>query len=145
MEHLAHAMSEDQLFENIRDLVKTRPVLDMCHTRDSRGTSAGWPDVPIWGPGGFVFYELKNMIKQPTAAQKRRLLSMSRAGAVAVLRRPIHWHNGTILREVLALTSRARLVPLPPTGTPNGPDREPCGCLVENVELFGHCPGCGAS
>ena len=53
-------MSERELDKHIRKLCADL-ALSRYHTLDSRGSSAGFPDLVIAGPSGVIFAECKSM------------------------------------------------------------------------------------
>lgn len=71
-------------------------LLDRCgwswyHTRDSRGSRAGWPDLAIWRDGCFALRELKSEAGRLTAWQDATILSLRAAGVDAAVWRPAEW------------------------------------------------------
>lgn len=65
---LHNAMSEDELFENVRDYCKAGGWW-MYHTHDSRKSTPGWPDVVALRAGTLLIAELKRQREQPTPPQ----------------------------------------------------------------------------
>jgi hypothetical protein len=97
-------MSEADLDDGVRRILKDLPVLLAYHTFDSRRAAAGFPDWVFTGPGGVMFRELKRENGQPTGPQKQWLAALSYAGADAGIWRPADLTGGKIARELLELT-----------------------------------------
>jgi hypothetical protein len=92
-------MTERQLQQSVSDLCKWHKLYHY-HTRDSRGSAAGFPDLVI--AGRWVLYvELKTERGKLTIDQAAWRDALIRAGADWRLWRPADWHSGEI-REVLA-------------------------------------------
>lgn len=88
----------------------------------SLGSTAGWPDLPIWGPGGFIVRELKGSDGVVKVTQLEAVEGLRRAGVDAGFWWPEDWYDGTIEDELTALTERrpgvVALPPLAPELTP---------------------------
>jgi len=67
---LYNAMSEAELFENVRDYC-AQGGWWMYHTHDSRKSTPGWPDVVALRSGCMIVAELKRQREQPTTDQTR--------------------------------------------------------------------------
>jgi hypothetical protein len=78
------------------------------HTRDSRGSAAGFPDLVIVGPRGVLFRELKSNTGKTTAAQRAWGQGLTEAGARYGIWTPQEWADGTIRGELGALCARVR-------------------------------------
>jgi len=100
-------MSERELDKHVRQLCKDLH-LARYHTADSRGSSAGFPDLCIVG-NGVIFAELKSArgTLRPEQCEWRDLLLD--AGAKWYLWRPAHLASGEIAR-VLASISTYRAI-----------------------------------
>lgn len=61
------------------------------HTRDSRGSNAGFPDRIFARPGRLIACELKSAAGRPTAAQLAWLEAFRAGGCEAYLFRPGDW------------------------------------------------------
>lgn len=72
-------MSEKALFESVRDHLNAFGWL-WYHTRDSRGSSAGFPDIVATRYWALLFIELKREKAFPTDMQKLWLDSLDGAG-----------------------------------------------------------------
>lgn len=80
----------------------------------SVGSSLGWPDLAIWGPGGYLLRELKGSDGDVYMHQLERIEGLRAAGLDAGFWWPEDWHDGTITAELVALTERRPgVVPLP--------------------------------
>lgn len=105
MAALANRMTENDLMEQIRSIVKgfSGKIL-MYHTRDSRGSYAGWPDLvfvrnpqdgcPSPPP---LFRELKRQGGKTTAAQDAWLGALQAAGMDAGV-----WYPDDLINQVIA-------------------------------------------
>lgn len=102
----ARAMSEDELQNNIIQLAKLYGWM-FYHTRDSRGSQAGFPDLVLVRRGQLVFAELKTKTGRMTPAQhvwadELNMVEHYSDGAVQTfLWRPSDWLSGEI-QKVLA-------------------------------------------
>lgn len=104
---------EEDLFEAVRELCKILRLL-VYHTRDSRGSYPGFPDLVIIGPGGMLYRELKSATGRLTKDQKIWLGALHYHGVDVGVWRPADMANGRISRELQALR-RARTVKVPST------------------------------
>jgi hypothetical protein len=91
------AMDEDELLENIRQLALTTGWA-MYHTRDSRGSDAGWPDLVLAhrAKRRVLFVELKTARGSLRAGQKIWLTVLTACGLETAVWRPAQWADGTI-------------------------------------------------
>jgi hypothetical protein len=86
-------------------------IIDTCgfyglycyHTRDSRGSVAGFPDLVIVGHTGVLFRELKLLTGVVSPIQRSVLRRLSMAGADADVWRPADWASGRIAIELAAI------------------------------------------
>jgi hypothetical protein len=78
--------------------------LYVYHTRDSRGSVRGFPDLVIIGRR-VLWRELKGWkpTSRPTREQAKVLNDLRRAGQDAGLWRPADWFSGRIVAELTAL------------------------------------------
>jgi hypothetical protein len=97
-------MTEKELDRHIRQLCKDLH-LRRYHTLDARGSSAGFPDLCIVGPGGVIFAELKSArgTLRPEQAEWRDL--MLDAGARWYLWRPADLASGEITRALAGIST----------------------------------------
>jgi hypothetical protein len=98
-------MSEAALQAAVIDLARILGLL-IYHTRDSRGSAAGFPDLVIVGPRGVLFRELKSATGQLTRPQGLWRDGLADAGASWGLWRPEDWHSGQVMAEMRALCAR---------------------------------------
>src|SRR5262245_22146063 len=84
----AAAMTEEQLYESVRAICEALRLLHY-HTRDSRGSTAGYPDLHIVGPAGQIFRELKTQRGQLRPQQLIWLDALHDLGANASVWRPL--------------------------------------------------------
>ncbi len=101
---VAAMMTEAKLQETVRQLCVNLGLYHY-HPHDSRHSAGGWPDSVIAGPRGILFRELKRQDKSPTAEQARVGALLTAAGADYAVWRPLDLLDGTIAREVAAITS----------------------------------------
>jgi hypothetical protein len=97
-------MTEKELGRHIRKLARDLGLL-AYHTADSRGSSAGYPDWTIAGPGGVLFAELKSArgtLRPEQVEWRDRLLD---AGARWHLWRPAHLASGEIARTLTMIST----------------------------------------
>ena len=109
-EGMARAMSEGDLQASIEQAARTLGFL-AYHTRDSRRSAAGFPDLVLVKGGVLILAELKRQDAKPTGDQlawlralglvESRAASANAAGVVRVrLWRPLDWLRGKILWEL---------------------------------------------
>lgn len=93
---LALAMSEADLLSNVREMARVTGWM-AYHTRDSRRSDIGFPDLVMVRKNRVLFVELKSEKGKPTAAQIEWLhaLMLTRR-AETYLWRPSQWLDGTI-------------------------------------------------
>lgn len=96
-------MSEAELERAVRALIKAYGLLGY-HPYDSRRSAPGWPDWTIVGPGGLIFRELKSPTGRLSSDQVTWQYTLRAAGADAKVWRPADLHDGTIARELQAIT-----------------------------------------
>lgn len=104
---MAEAMGEsgpEGLQANVTDLCN-QLRLTHSHAYDSRRSAPGWFDLPIVGPSGAIFAELKSAKGSQSDAQKAWADAMEAAGLRVFLWRPQHWQSGEI-QAVLKQISR---------------------------------------
>ena len=111
---LARTMTEEELGESVRDACNKLGLL-CYHTRDSRRSQAGFPDLVIAGGhnpapelwlGGWanvLFAELKTEGGKVRPSQEQWLRVLVGAGCNVHVWRPSDWLNDAILRELQAL------------------------------------------
>ena len=98
-------MTEAELLAYVREAAGWLGVL-CYHTRDSRGSDPGFPDVVLAGPGGLAIWELKSETGRVSEAQALWIRQLQAAGVDVGVRRPEHW-PGQIMRELGQLAGRA--------------------------------------
>jgi len=96
-------------------------VLELCrwrgllayHTRDSRGSDPGFPDLVVTGSRGVLFRELKSDTGKLSKAQGVWRDGLVEAGADWGVWTPADWESGRIVTELraIALTVRGGLAP----------------------------------
>lgn len=103
---IAKTMTEEELLANVKDAATKFGWL-FYHTRDSRSSDAGFPDVVLVRPSGadsarLVFAELKTEkgAVSPSQTQWLALLGWVGAGVEVYTWRPSTWLSGAI-HEVL--------------------------------------------
>ena len=104
---LAMAMSEAELEEHVRDIAKDLGVIRF-HVRNSRGTNAGLPDDILIGPGGVLWRECKTQKGKLTGAQWAAGDALVLAGQDWNTWRPADLLDGTITRELAAISRLGR-------------------------------------
>jgi hypothetical protein len=87
----------------LKDLQRLSPSIRWQHNSDSRRAHAGWVDWTIGGPGGVLFWELKQEGENPTPAQADWLALLQAAGCSAAVRRPSDLLSGLIQAELEAV------------------------------------------
>jgi len=100
---IAAAMTERQLEDGIRRILKDLPSLLWYHTHDSRRSPSGFPDLVTVGPWGILYRELKKEKGRLTKPQQEWLNGLSSAGANAGVWRPSALLSGQIARELAAI------------------------------------------
>lgn len=105
-------MSESELMQLVRDAAGRLGLL-VYHTRDSRGSDPGFPDLVIAGPGGFVFRELKSADGRHSRVQLHWQHVLTAAGADIQTWRPHQWPQH--------IMSELRKLARPTEGTHDGP------------------------
>jgi hypothetical protein len=90
----ARDMTEKQLQQSITDLCRLLGLY-AYHTRDSRGSAAGFPDLVIVGTS-ILHAELKTARGRLTVEQIAWKRAIVAAGGRWVLWRPDDWHSGEI-------------------------------------------------
>lgn len=109
---------EEDAKGGLLDLTKAEIIrLELAFHRESIsiGSSLGWPDLTVWGPGGLILRELKGSDGRVKMHQLRRVEALRAAGLDACFWWPEDWYDGTITAELIALSEpRPGVVPLPP-------------------------------
>jgi len=103
-------MTERQLQQSVTDLCRVFHLL-CYHTRDSRGSAAGFPDLVIVGDKGILYAELKSKAGKLTIEQGCWRDGITAAGGVWRCWRPADWHSGDIRAELEGLCVRAPTMP----------------------------------
>ena len=98
----AAAMSERQLEDGVRRILADLPSVIWYHTRDSRRSPEGFPDL-VAVCRGVMFRELKSEKGKLTKAQQEWLDALTNAGGDAGVWRPSALLSGQIARELAAL------------------------------------------
>ena len=102
------AMTEAELSEKVRVMCEAFGLMAF-HTRDSRGTRAGYPDWHIVAPGrGHMWRELKSNRGRLTPEQSAVLDALHNLGEDANVWRPEDWYTGRIRDELVELARRHR-------------------------------------
>jgi hypothetical protein len=100
-------MTEAQLDSAIRRILRDLPSVLRYHTHDSRRSPSGFPDLVCVGPRGVLYRELKTAKGQLSLAQRTWLAALSAAGADVDVWRPDALLDGTVARELAALSGLA--------------------------------------
>jgi hypothetical protein len=100
-------MSENELEQGLRRILKDLPQILAYHTRDSRRSPEGFPDWCLVGRR-VMFRELKTAKGKLTAPQQTWLMQLKAAHADAAVWRPEQLLDGTIARELAALAGLVR-------------------------------------
>ena len=101
----AAQMSEVELQDTVRKMCDALGLV-VRHVRDERGNwVTGWPDLDILGPHGIIWRELKSMRGQLTPDQRRVGSLMTRAGLDWAVWRPVDLLDGTIARQLTAISN----------------------------------------
>lgn len=92
-------MTEADLQAAVIDLLGTLNY-KYYHTRDSRGSNAGFPDLTIWGGRHhkLMFAELKSTKGKVSKPQADTLRGLANTGAFVYVWRPYDWITGGIER-----------------------------------------------
>lgn len=98
----APEMTEDQLQAAVTDLARMAGLL-VYHTYDSRRSQAGFPDVAVCGPRGFLLRELKTARGQLRREQNDWAQWLLDAGVNYGIWRPADLRSGRITRELRAI------------------------------------------
>jgi hypothetical protein len=99
----ARMMTEAQLEQGVRRILKDLPSVLAYHTHDSRHSASGYPDWCFCGPDGLMFRELKREGKRPTIAQDMWLAALRGVGQSADVWYPADLLSGRVARELGAL------------------------------------------
>lgn len=100
---IAAAMSEGELENCIRRILKDLPQILWYHTHDSRRSPSGFPDLVCVGPRGVLYRELKRQNGKLTKAQEAWLAALTAAGQDAGVWRPDSLLSCRIARQLAAL------------------------------------------
>jgi hypothetical protein len=95
-------MTEDELLAAVLELAKWLRLL-AYHTRDSRRSAPGFPDLVIAGPRGVLFPELKSARGRLRPAQVTWKYMLLASGQAWRLWTPADWADGTIERELRSI------------------------------------------
>lgn len=96
--------TEEAFQQSVIDAAKTLRCL-VYHTRDSRRSVKGFPDLVIVGRRGVLYRELKLDTTQVTEEQQQWLSRLALAGQNAAVWRPNDWPHH-IFEELRAVASR---------------------------------------
>ncbi len=112
-ERIARAMSEKELVQNILDLARALDYL-AYHSKDSRWSEPGFPDIILVGRGRVIAIECKaeeGKLRGPVQGhyrvfpgQQDWLDAFQKGGAEAYLFRPSSWLDGSIERVLKGVT-----------------------------------------
>lgn len=89
---LPAGLTEEQFQARVIALA-TRHGWAHYHTRDSRRSVAGWPDLILCRPPRWIVWELKVPPNKPTAAQREWLRLFEAVGAEAGVMYPDQWRE----------------------------------------------------
>lgn len=95
-------MTEEQLLESVLELAVTLGVLPY-HTRDSRRSQPGFPDLVLAGRTSLLFVELKSASGRLQLDQTQWRYQLQASGQLWRLWRPADWRDGSILAEMKAI------------------------------------------
>jgi hypothetical protein len=98
----AAAMSEAALETAVRAILRDLPGLLWYHTRDSRRSPHGFPDLVIAGPRSVLWRELKRQDGRLRPQQEWWLHALAEARQDAAVWRPSDLLSGNIGRELAA-------------------------------------------
>lgn len=90
--------SEEEFLQAVLRLFRSNGWLTY-HTRDSRRSDAGFPDLVAGRGSKVIVAELKSASGKPTADQTDWLATFGLAGVPAYLWRPQHWANIVAVAE----------------------------------------------
>lgn len=97
--------NEEQRFQlAVVDLAKLKH-LRYFYVPDSRKCPAGWPDLFLWGPGGFLAIENKAHNGTTSAIQAKTHEQLRAAGIQVVIRRPHDLASGLIESDLKRLAT----------------------------------------
>lgn len=99
----AYAMSERELEEQVRRLCKDLGLAVSHFTDSRRSWLPGWPDLEILGMS-IIHRELKSQHGRLTVDQRRAGSRIMRAGGDWQVWRPAELLDGTIARQLQAIT-----------------------------------------
>jgi hypothetical protein len=94
-------MTERELQDSVTALCRLLG-LPVYHTRDSRKSAKGWPDLAICGTR-LIFRELKDATRKVTPEQEAWGRWLTAAGQHWDVWRPADWHSGQVRRELEAI------------------------------------------
>jgi hypothetical protein len=95
-------MTEDQLLDQVTELARWFSLLTY-HTRDSRRSAPGFPDLVIAGRRGVIFAELKSRAGNLTQDQQTWKWTLLASGQQWRLWRPADWQSGHIEAELRSI------------------------------------------
>lgn len=93
-------LTEEQFQQQIIDLAKLHGYTLVYHTRDSRRSQPGFPDLVLVGRGRALFRELKTGTGRMTEAQFNWISGMQLAKLNAGVWRPADLESGRIIKEL---------------------------------------------
>jgi hypothetical protein len=99
------AMTEAELMEQIRALVKDLGLLAFHATDSRRSWGRGYPDLTITGRGGTIFRECKTGSGSLSAEQRQWGQALQASGERWSVWRPRHLVSGQIGRELADLAA----------------------------------------
>jgi hypothetical protein len=88
-------VTEKELQANVEEMARYLGW-KVYHTRNSRGSAAGFPDLIMLRGRWMMAWELKTAKGAATPDQQAWLDAFSLAGALALVMRPDDWHSGRI-------------------------------------------------
>ena len=104
---LAAAMTERQLEDGVRRILKDLPQIWARHESDSRGARPGWPDWTFLRrcdtTGAAMWWELKTERGKLRPEQAECIAFMLAAGLNVAVRRPSDLLSGLCTRELAAI------------------------------------------
>jgi hypothetical protein len=95
-------VTEEQLLDSVTELAQWLRLLTY-HTRDSRRSAPGFPDLVLAGRRGVIFAELKSRSGQLSSHQHGWKWTLQAAGQEWRLWRPADWESGDIHAELRAI------------------------------------------
>lgn len=96
-------LTEAELQYQVLELCKWKGLL-VYHTRDSRGSQPGFPDLVIAGPRGLLFRELKSARGQLQPMQRQWRWMLEQAGQDWAIWQPASLTGGRVNAELAEIS-----------------------------------------